>query len=82
MARNDYISLLNGFNRWLETSTLDPGPQLMMYKFFDLFNRSGWDEWITVDNLTLMAKMKICREATVISYRDKLIEAGLIEYKK
>ena len=54
----------------------------MMYKFFDLFNRSGWDEWITVDNLTLMAKMKICREATVISYRDKLIEAGLIEYKK
>lgn len=37
---------------------------------------------LPVDNLTLMSKMKIKREATLIGYRDKLVEAGLIEYRK
>lgn len=78
----EYISLINGFNRWLETNPLDPMAQLLMFKFFDLFNGCGWDEWIAVDNLTLMSKMKIKREATLIGYRDKLVEAGLIEYRK
>ena len=77
-----YISLINNFNRWLETNPLDPMAQLLMFKFFDIFNRSGWEEWISVDNLTLMSKIRIKREASLITYRDKLIESGLLEYKK
>lgn len=74
--------MINGFNRWLETNPLDPMAQLLMYKFMDLFNGCGWEEWITVDNLTLMSKMKIKREATLINYRNALVESGLIEYRK
>lgn len=78
----EYISLINGFNRWLETNPLDPMAQLLMFKFFDIFNRSGWEEWVSVDNLTLMSKIKIGRESTLISIRDKLVECGLVEYRK
>lgn len=77
-----YITLLNDFNRWLETNPLDPMAQLLMFKFLDLFNRSGWQEWVSVDNLTLMSKIKVKREASLIAYRDKLLEAGLLAYHK
>ena len=78
----NYLSLINGFNRWLETNPLDPMAQLLMFKFLDLFNGCGWEEWITVDNLTLMSKIKTGREATLIRYRDKLVGAGLLQYRK
>lgn len=48
----------------------------------NLCNRSGWCEWVTVDNLCLMAAMQMGREATLIKARDELIKAGLIEYQK
>ena len=78
----NYLSLINGFNRWLETNPLDPMAQLLMFKFLDLFNGCGWEEWIAVDNLTLMSKIKTGREATLIRYRDKLVGAGLLQYRK
>ena len=47
-----------------------------------LFNRSGWSEWVQVDNLRLMAALQMRREATFINVRNELIKAGLIEFQK
>ena len=70
------------FEQWLETHYLPISPQLLWYKLMNLCNRSGWSEWVTVDNLRLMAAMQMGREATLIKARDELIKAGLIEYQK
>ena len=77
-----YIELINAFEKWLETNYLPSKAQLLWYKLIGLFNKAMWSEWITVDNYRLMALLDVKREATFISYRDKLIEAGLFEYKK
>lgn len=77
-----YIELINAFEKWLETNYLPNLAQLLWYKLVALFNKAGWSEWIAVDNHRLMALLGIKREATFISYRDKLIEAGLFEYQK
>lgn len=77
-----YIELINAFEKWLETNYLPGMAQLLWYKLVSLFNKAMWSEWIIVDNYRLMALLDIKREATFISYRDKLIEAGLFEYKK
>lgn len=45
-------------------------------------NKCNWPEWVTVDNLRLMAAMQMSREATFIKVRDDLLKAGLIEYQK
>lgn len=77
-----YINLIKAFEKWLETNYLPSMAQLLWYKLVSLFNKAMWSEWIIVDNYRLMALLDIKREATFISYRDKLIEAGLFEYKK
>ena len=78
----DYMKEINAFERWLETHYLPTSPQLLWYKLMYICNRSGWSEWVTVDNLRLMAAMQMGREATLIKARDELIKAGLIEYQK
>lgn len=77
-----YLELIIAFERWLETNYLPREAQLLWYKLISLFNKAGWSEWIVVDNHRLMANLDINREATFISLRNKLIEAGLFEYKK
>ena len=77
-----YIELINAFERWLETNYLPSSSQLLWYKLIHLFNKCGWSEWVTVDNQRLMALLDVKREATFISHRDKLIDAGLFEYQK
>ena len=77
-----YIDLINAFEKWLETNYLPSSAQLLWYKLIRIFNRAGWSEWVSVDNQRLMALVDIKREATLISWRDKLIEAGLFEYQK
>lgn len=77
-----YIDLINAFEQWLETNYLPSSAQLLWYKLIHVFNRAGWCEWVTVDNQRLMALLDVKREATFISYRDKLIDAGLFEYQK
>lgn len=77
-----YIELINAFEKWLETNYLPSSAQLLWYKLISLFNKAGWSEWITVDNYRLMAILDIKREATFISYRDKLINMGLFKYQK
>lgn len=78
----NYISEIRAFEKWLETNHLPIQSQLLWYKFMHLFNGSGWAEWITVDNYSMMALMKVKREATFIGWRDELVDVGLIEYKK
>lgn len=78
----NYITEINAFERWLETNYLPISSQLLWYKLMFMFNKSGWSEWVTVDNLRLMAAMQMSREATFIKVRDELIKAGLIEYQK
>ncbi len=78
----NYILEIKAFEQWLETHYLPISPQLLWYKIMYLCNRSGWSEWVTVDNLRLMAAMQMSREATLIKARDELIKAGLIEYQK
>lgn len=78
----NYLYEINAFERWLETNYLPTGSQLLWYKLIGLFNRCGWQEWIVVDNRTLMALMQIKRTETFVDLRNKLIEAELIEYNK
>lgn len=78
----NYISEINDFERWLETHHLPISSQLLWYKLMHICNRAGWSEWVTVDNLRLTASLQMTREATMIKARDKLIEAGLVEYQK
>ena len=77
-----YIDLINAFERWLETNYLPSAAQLLWYKLIHIFNRAGWCEWVTVDNQRLMCVMQMESEKTLIRCRDKLIDAGLFEYKK
>ena len=77
-----YIELINAFERWLENNCLPPQSQLLFYKFLVIFNRSAWAEWVSVDNLRLMALTRISNESTLIRHRDNLVREGLIEYQK
>ena len=77
-----YLELINAFEKWLETNYLPSLSQLLWYKLIALFNRARWSEWVIVDNYRLMALLDVKREATFISYRDKLIDANLFEYQK
>lgn len=78
----NYMAELNAFDRWLETNYLPALSELLWRKMIALFNRCGWAEWISVDNQRLMGLIQVKREATFIDYRNKLVEAGLIEYQK
>jgi uncharacterized phage protein (TIGR02220 family) len=78
----NYIDEDTAFERWCENNYLPILSQAIWKKLFKRFNRSGWCEWITVDNLNLMADVQIRHEKTFIEYRDKLIESGLIQYIK
>ncbi len=78
----NYLAEILAFEQWLETHYLPILPQLLWYKLVYFCNRSGWSEWVTVDNLRLMAATQMGREATLIKARDELIKAGLVEYQK
>ena len=77
-----YIDLIKAFERWLEHNYLPSSCQLLWYKLIYIFNRAGWSEWVSVENQRLMALVDVKREATFISWRDKLIKAGLFEFQK
>ena len=77
-----YIDLINAFEKWLESNSLPVPSQLMFYKFLVFFNRAGWAAWVQVDNRRVMYAMQMTDEKTMIRHRDKLVNAGLIEYKR
>lgn len=78
----NYLAEIIAFERWLETNYLPIPSQLLWYKLMSIFNRSGWSEWVVIENLKLMAAMQMGREATLINVRNELIKAGLITYQK
>lgn len=78
----NYISEINGFERWLETHQLPTLAQLLWYKLAYWSSRSGWPEWTQVDNRRLMVSLQIAREASLTESRERLVNAGLIEYQK
>ena len=78
----NYLKLIIDFEQWLESHHMPINSQLLWYKLVSLCNRSGWLEWFVVDNQRLMAIMQIRREATFIECRNKLVDAGLIDFKK
>ena len=81
MAVN-FITTVLAFDAWLETNHLSTKSQLLWYKLFMLWNKSGFREWITVDNQRLMSAMQMSSKETFIKTRDNLITAGLINYVK
>lgn len=78
----DFIREINAFEQWLRVNYLAPISQLMWYKLFTRCNSAGWPEWFTVENLDFMASVKLKNEKTFIGYRDKLIETGLVQYRR
>lgn len=78
----NYIAEINGFERWLETHSLPTLTQLLWYKLLYLSSRAGWPEWTQVDNRRLMVSLQIAREASLTESRDRLVNAGLVEYQK
>ena len=78
----NYLAEILAFEQWLESHYLPISSQLLWYKLMYLSNKSGWSEWVVVDNLRLMAAVQMSREATFIKARDELIKAGLVEYRK
>ena len=78
----NYIKEINGFERWVETHYLSANAQLLWYKLMSLFNKSGWREWVSADNLRLMAAIGVSREETLIQARKQLIDAGLIVFHR
>lgn len=59
-----------------------PLTQLLWYKLLYLSSRAGWPEWTQVDNRRLMVSLQIAREASLTESRDRLVNAGLVEYQK
>lgn len=77
-----YITQINLFNQWLETNYLTANAQLLWYKLMNLFNKTGWADWVQVDNLRLMTFIQAESKGTAIRARDELKEKGFLEYKK
>ena len=74
----DYVSLHEGFYRWLETDYLPGLAQVLFLKIIHLFYKAGWSEWIQVDNWRMMSLIQMKWEKNFIELRDKLIEKELI----
>lgn len=81
MAQN-FVAQVIAFDRWLETNYLPTTAQLLWFKLFMLFNKTGWKEWVQVDNLRLMLMIGVKSEKSALNARDTLVDAGLIEYRK
>lgn len=80
MERLNYIKEINAFRNYLRTHPLEAITQALWYVLIDYHNSSNWEQWITIDNSRLMAELQIS-ENTLIKHRNKLIQAGLLEYK-
>lgn len=76
----NYIHQLNAFEDWLERNHLTGTEQLLWYKLMALNNKFGWSEWFFVTNITLQAKLGNVDEKTLIKYKNKLKQVGLIDF--
>lgn len=77
-----YIEQINAFYEWLEVNYLPASSRLLWHVLMQLDNRAGWPEWVTVDVHRLMSAIDVNSKDSLNHARNKLIEAGLIEYKR
>lgn len=81
-VRPQYISQLNAFHRFTEANYLPMTAQLLWFKLIDLCNRCGWQEWVQLDTLRMMAMLDVKNQNAAFRARDALVGAGLLEYEK
>lgn len=77
-----YIDYLNDFYRWLESHELPVRAQTLFIKLLHVFNRAGWPELVSVDNLRLMSMAGVESKRAMIHARDALVEAGFLAMEK
>lgn len=77
----DYMLEAVAFEEWFETHSLSISAQLLWHKLMYLNYKNGWDEWVQLDNKSLMKLIEVKNESTLIKIRKELIESGLIEYQ-
>lgn len=83
MREVNMLGEILAFERWCENGNhLSTVTKLIWYELLLFNNKCCWEEWFQVDNLRLMTSTSINTKSTLIRNRDKLIEAGLIEYRK
>lgn len=73
---------MNAFNYWLKSNYLPAPAQLLWFKLMLQNNECRWSEWFVVKNRDLMSMIGVSSEKTAIAARDKLIECGLLNYRK
>lgn len=78
----NYIEQINLFRDWLKGNYLSPYAKLLWHYLMHACNSSGWQEWIQVSNKSLEEELDAKDRHTVYKYRDELVEAGLIQYRK
>lgn len=78
----NYILLLKAYEQWTETNYLSGNAELLWYKLVSLWNKSGWKEWISVENQKLMSMLRMKNEHSFIRSRQLLVDAGLLEYQR
>ena len=80
---NSYLDYIFALNHRLEHEYLPDKSFVLYHKILHRFNKSFWaDEWLTVDNLNLMADIGVKKEESLIIYRDKLITEGFLDYRR
>lgn len=77
----NYIQQINLFEQFTEINNISATAQLLWYKLMQKCNRSMWQEWIQIGNISLMASLHI-GEKTLIKARKELEALGLVETEK
>ena len=73
---------LRQFHSVYETGILTDKAVVLYWQMVSMFNACGWKQWIGVDTARLMAMIHETNKTTVYRARDKLVNAGLIAYRK
>lgn len=76
-----YIEVLNAFNDLMLIEPLPQGAQLLYYKLLNIWNKCGRRDWFFATNQRLVFEIMTSSNNTLMRNRDKLIEAGLIDFK-
>ena len=77
-----YLKRLQSLNRVCPRFRIGTTAQLMMFKLLDFFHKSGWGDWVSINNKALLTAVGCTSETTLLSARRELIQKGLIAYKR
>lgn len=76
-----YIDRLNQFNRWVDNNY--PGDRVvsLYIRMLNVFNQRHWPEWAGITTPQLMALVNTSNPNVALAARNKLVEAGFLEYR-